>query len=84
MFFAPFLERVRQLTLALILSATLLLLVAAVVAAPGTAPVLAELREFVAQSLDATAAPRELHLVAELPRRGIGKLDRRALRERYG
>ena len=58
--------------------------VAAVVAAPGTAPVLAELREFVAQSLDATAAPRELHLVAELPRRGIGKLDRRALRERYG
>jgi hypothetical protein len=31
-FFAPFLERVRQLTLALILSATLLLLVAAVAA----------------------------------------------------
>lgn len=57
--------------------------VAAVVAAPGFVPALAELREFVAQSLDATAAPRELHLVDELPRRGIGKLDRRTLRERY-
>jgi len=58
--------------------------VAAVVAAPGAAPVLAELREFIAQSLDATAAPRQLHLVAELPRHGIGKLDRRTLRERFG
>ena len=57
--------------------------VAAVVAAAGSTPTLAELREFVEQSLDATAAPRELHLVDELPRRGIGKLDRRLLRERY-
>ena len=58
--------------------------VAAVVATPGTAPTLAELREFVGQSLDGTAAPRELHIVEELPRRGIGKLDRQALRARFG
>lgn len=54
---------------------------AAVVA---TSPVtLQELRDWVGQSLDLTAAPRELHIVDELPRRGIGKLDRRALRERF-
>ena len=51
--------------------------VAAVVVAPGrAAPTLAELRAHVASSLDATAAPREVHVVEELPRRGIGKLDR--------
>ena len=55
--------------------------VAAVVPVPGCAPALDELREFVAQSLDTTAAPREMHLVDELPRRGIGKLDRRRLRD---
>lgn len=58
--------------------------VAALVLAPGSAaPDVAELRAQVAQTLDATAAPRELHVVAELPRRGIGKLDRRALAARY-
>ncbi|MGI9125129.1 MAG: o-succinylbenzoate--CoA ligase [Mycobacterium sp.] len=58
--------------------------VAAVVSSPfEPEPSLAELREFVAASLDPTAAPRELHLVDELPRRGIGKLDRRALRARF-
>ncbi len=57
--------------------------VAAVVPA-GPMPSLEELRDFVAGSLDRTAAPREVHLVEELPRRGIGKLDRRALRERFG
>lgn len=46
-------------------------------------PTLAELREFVAASLDVTAAPRELHVVDDLPRRGIGKLDRSALRARF-
>lgn len=59
--------------------------VAAIVVAPGAvAPSLTELREHVAASLDRTAAPRELHIVDELPRRGIGKLDRRALVQRYG
>ncbi len=59
--------------------------VAAVVTAEGaSAPSVAELREFVAASLDRTAAPREVHIVAELPRRGIGKVDRRALRDRFG
>lgn len=58
--------------------------VAAVVAVPGVAePTVGELREFLADSLDGTAAPREVHIVEELPRRGIGKLDRRALRARY-
>jgi O-succinylbenzoic acid--CoA ligase len=59
--------------------------VAAVVvaAAAATPPTLAELQEFVGHSLDVKAAPRELHIVDELPRLGIGKLDRRALRQRY-
>lgn len=57
--------------------------VAAVVPA-GAAPSLEELRDFLADRLDRTAAPRELHVIAELPRRGIGKLDRRALREQFG
>lgn len=57
--------------------------VAAVVPA-GRPPDLVELRDFVAESLDRTAAPREMHIVDELPRRGIGKIDRRALRERFG
>ena len=50
---------------------------AAVVAAPDyTAPTLDELRTHVKAMLDATAAPREVHIVEELPRRGIGKIDR--------
>jgi O-succinylbenzoic acid--CoA ligase len=58
--------------------------VAAVVATQGTPrPTVEELKEFLALSLDPTAAPRELHFVDELPRRGIGKIDRRALRQRY-
>ena len=57
---------------------------AAVVVAPAAPePTLAELRTHVAASLDATAAPRELHIVDALPRRGIGKLDRRALSRRF-
>jgi len=55
--------------------------VAAVVpATPSSAPALEELRDFVADSLDRTAAPREVVVVTELPRLGIGKVDRRALR----
>ncbi|WP_157561099.1 o-succinylbenzoate--CoA ligase [Mycobacterium sp. E802] len=58
--------------------------VAALVLAPGaTAPDVTELRAHVTQTLDATAAPREVHIVDALPRRGIGKLDRRALAARY-
>ncbi|MCV7026134.1 AMP-binding protein [Mycolicibacterium novocastrense] len=57
---------------------------AAVVLAPDRAsPSPAELREHVAATLDATAAPREFHVVDELPRRGIGKIDRRALAARF-
>jgi O-succinylbenzoic acid--CoA ligase len=59
--------------------------VAAVVVASGTAaPALAELREHVATTLPSTAAPREIHFVDELPRRGIGKVDRRALSAQFG
>ncbi len=47
-------------------------------------PTLAELRDHIGTTLDLTAAPRELHIVDELPRRGIGKLDRRALIQRFG
>ncbi|NKZ13880.1 o-succinylbenzoate--CoA ligase [Mycolicibacterium septicum DSM 44393] len=58
--------------------------VAALVLTPGSsAPDVAELRDHVARTLDATAAPREVHIVDELPRRGIGKLDRRTLATRY-
>ena len=57
--------------------------VAAVVPKSSAEPSAAELREFVAGILDRTAAPREVHVVTELPRLGIGKVDRRALRERF-
>jgi o-succinylbenzoate---CoA ligase len=57
---------------------------AAITVAAGTpAPTLAELRDHVAASLDATAAPRELHVVDQLPRRGIGKVDRRSLARQF-
>ncbi|ORA78754.1 o-succinylbenzoate--CoA ligase [Mycobacterium malmoense] len=59
--------------------------VAAVVVADGwRAPTLEALRAHVARTLDATDAPRELHVVDELPRRGIGKVDRRALVRQFG
>jgi O-succinylbenzoic acid--CoA ligase len=58
--------------------------VAAVVLASAAAPEVSELRAHVAQTLDPTAAPREIHVVDALPRRGIGKLDRRALATRFG
>jgi len=59
--------------------------VAAVVVNTGcAAPTLAELRAHVASTLSSTAAPREVHIVDELPRRGIGKVDRRELAARFG
>ena len=59
--------------------------VAVIVVAPGNAaPTLADMRAHVAATLDATAAPREIHVVDEIPRRGIGKVDRRALAARFG
>ncbi|SKY12292.1 Possible O-succinylbenzoic acid--CoA ligase MenE [Mycobacteroides abscessus subsp. bolletii] len=56
---------------------------AAVVPSAAGAPTLEDLREHVTAALDGTAAPRELHLLDELPRRGIGKLDRRVLVKRF-
>jgi o-succinylbenzoate---CoA ligase len=54
--------------------------VAVVVAAEGFAPpTLTELRTHVGALLHATAAPKEVHIVDEVPRRGIGKIDRRKL-----
>ncbi|WP_171058183.1 o-succinylbenzoate--CoA ligase [Modestobacter altitudinis] len=53
--------------------------VAAVVAAPGAVPELAELRPWVAARLGAAAAPRELHLVDAVPTLHTGKPDRRAV-----
>jgi O-succinylbenzoic acid--CoA ligase len=58
--------------------------VAAIVVGDGCQPpTLDALRAQVTRTLDATAAPRELHLVAALPRRGIGKVDRTALVRRF-
>jgi len=57
---------------------------AIVVATASAAPTLAELRAHVASTLPSTAAPREVHIVGELPRRGIGKVDRRELAARFG
>jgi O-succinylbenzoic acid--CoA ligase len=53
--------------------------VAAVVPSGGTAPQLAELRAWVADRLGAPAAPRQLHLLAEVPLLHTGKPDRRAV-----
>lgn len=57
---------------------------AVVVTAGAAAPTVAELRARVSAELDATAAPREVHVVDEVPRRGIGKIDRNVLRARFG
>jgi O-succinylbenzoic acid--CoA ligase len=58
--------------------------VAAVVLRDGwPAPTLEALRTHLGDTLDATAAPRELHIVDALPRRGIGKVDRAALAHRF-
>lgn len=58
--------------------------VAAIVVRDGAAtPTLDALRAQVTRSLDPTAAPRELHIVDALPRRGIGKVDRAALVRRF-
>lgn len=57
---------------------------AAVVTAPGTSVTLAQLRSHVTQTLPSTAAPRRLHVVDEIPRLGIGKIDRRELVRRFG
>ncbi|MDV3125509.1 o-succinylbenzoate--CoA ligase [Mycobacterium sp. 21AC1] len=57
---------------------------AAVVLAPDSMPPdVGELRAHVAKTLAPTAAPREIHVVDELPRRGIGKVDRRSLAAQF-
>ncbi len=58
--------------------------VAAVVVEAGATVTLSELRSHVADSLPSTAAPRQLHIVDTLPRRGIGKVDRRKLMRVFG
>ncbi|MFZ2510197.1 MAG: o-succinylbenzoate--CoA ligase [Gordonia sp. (in: high G+C Gram-positive bacteria)] len=55
----------------------------AVVPAGEETPVLAHLQSVVAQQLDKYAAPRHLIVVDQLPTRGVGKPDRRALRARF-
>ena len=52
-----------------------------VVAVVVGAVTLDDVRAHVAARLDPTAAPRELHLVAALPLRGPGKVDRKVLRD---
>lgn len=64
-------------------------IVAAMVLEPGAPePGVDEIKTFLTgsanpESLDATAAPRALFVVDDLPRRSIGKVDRSALRQRY-
>jgi O-succinylbenzoic acid--CoA ligase len=53
--------------------------VAAVVPAPGYRPDLSELRPWVTERLGAPAAPKELHLLVQLPLLHTGKPDRRAV-----
>lgn len=57
---------------------------AIVLTAGQRAPTVAELRAHIGKTLDATAAPRQVYIVDELPRHGIGKLDRRALIKKFG
>ena len=57
---------------------------AVVLQGDAAAPSLEELRAHVATTLPRSAAPREVHLLDELPRRGIGKVDRSALKSRFG
>ena len=58
--------------------------VAAVVVSDGCdPPTLDALRMHVTRTLDATAAPRELHILDAIPRRGIGKVDRAELVRRF-
>jgi O-succinylbenzoic acid--CoA ligase len=55
--------------------------VAAVVPCPGHHPDLADLRPWVTERLGAPAAPKELHLLSQLPLLHTGKPDRRAVAE---
>ena len=57
---------------------------AVVLAERAPLPSIFELREYISATLDATAAPREVHAVDVLPTHGIGKVDRRALTGRFG
>jgi O-succinylbenzoic acid--CoA ligase len=58
------------------------LVAAAVVAAPGSAPDVAELRASVRERVGPTAVPKLVEVVPSLPTRGIGKVDRDAV-QRY-
>ena len=55
--------------------------VVAVVVANGKPPTLEQVREHAAQRLAKYAVPRHLHVVEELPRSMIGKVQRRLVRE---
>ncbi|WP_440713113.1 o-succinylbenzoate--CoA ligase [Gordonia sp. FQ] len=57
--------------------------IAVAVVPDGTAPSADKMRHAVAARLDRYAAPRHVVVVDELPVRGPGKVDRRALRQRF-
>lgn len=56
---------------------------AVVVAAEGTSPTLADLRDFLGGRLARFKLPHHLHLVDELPRSGPGKIAKTQLRARF-
>ncbi|WP_129778172.1 class I adenylate-forming enzyme family protein [Peristeroidobacter soli] len=55
---------------------------AVVTLAPGTALLEADLKQFCQERLTGYKRPKEFHIVADLPRTGIGKIARRLVRER--
>jgi len=58
--------------------------VAVVVPKPGATPTLEDLRGYAEARLAAYKRPEALELVTELPLTAMQKLDRRALRDRFG
>ena len=56
---------------------------AVVVPKPGRSPSPEELREFLDSRVAKWALPDVLEIVAEIPKTGVGKYDKRRLRERF-
>ena len=58
--------------------------VAAVVLKPGSAATADSVAQYVKQHLASYKCPKAIHIVAELPRTGAGKVSRKHLRQLYG
>jgi len=58
--------------------------VAAVVLKPGSTATADSLTQYLKQHLASYKCPKTIHIVAELPRTGVGKVSRKNLRQLYG